>query len=50
MDPRLLALPQVQGDLNRVNIDPRARDALFARYGPGAAAQAAPDTTERTAA
>ncbi len=33
MDPRLLALPQVQGDLSRVNIDPRRRAALYARYG-----------------
>ena len=33
MDPRLLALPQVQGDLNRVNICPRRRAALWARHG-----------------
>ncbi len=37
MDKRLLALPQVRGDLNRVNIDPRARDRLWARYGSTAA-------------
>ncbi len=36
MDPRLLALPQVQGDLNRVNICPRRRAALWARYGHSA--------------
>jgi alkane 1-monooxygenase len=33
MDPRLLALPHVRGDLSRVNIDPRKRDAIHARYG-----------------
>jgi alkane 1-monooxygenase len=32
MDPRLMALPQVRGDLDRVNVDPRARAALQARY------------------
>jgi alkane 1-monooxygenase len=30
MDPRLLALPQVQGDLSRVNLDPRLRAARAA--------------------
>ena len=33
MDKRLLALPQVQGDLDLVNIDPEARPALFLEYG-----------------
>ena len=33
MDPRLLALPQVDGDLDRVNVDPRQRAALYERYG-----------------
>ncbi len=33
MDPRLLALPQIQHDLSRVNLDPRARPRLQARYG-----------------
>ena len=33
MDKRLLALPQVQGDLDLVNIDPAARPALFLEYG-----------------
>lgn len=33
MDKRLLALPQVDGDLGRVNIDPDARPSLFLRYG-----------------
>jgi alkane 1-monooxygenase len=33
MDRRLLALPQVQGDLDRLNIDPAARPSLFLKYG-----------------
>jgi len=33
MDPRLMALPQVQGDLRRVNVDPRRLAALSMRYG-----------------
>ena len=33
MDPRLLALPHVQGRLDRVNVDPRRRAALYRRYG-----------------
>ncbi len=33
MDPRLLALPFVRGDLARVNVDPRRRARLAARYG-----------------
>ena len=33
MDPRLLALPQVRGDLDRVNVDPRRREEIYARYG-----------------
>ena len=33
MDRRLLALPQVHGDLGRVNIDPKRRERLWARYG-----------------
>jgi len=37
MDKRLLALPQIQGDLSRVNVDPRSRAALEARYGTGRA-------------
>ena len=32
MDPRLLALPHVQGDLGKVNIDPRKRAQIHARY------------------
>ncbi|MCR9186040.1 MAG: alkane 1-monooxygenase [Halieaceae bacterium] len=33
MDPRLLALPHIRGDLGKVNIDPRKRAAIEARYG-----------------
>ena len=33
MDPRLLALPHVQGDLDRVNVDPRRRAELYRRHG-----------------
>jgi alkane 1-monooxygenase len=33
MDPRLMALPHVQGNLARVNVDPKRREALHARYG-----------------
>jgi alkane 1-monooxygenase len=35
MDPRLLALPHVQGDLERVNVDPRKRERIYERYGQG---------------
>lgn len=33
MDPRLMALPHVGGDLDRVNIDPRSAPSLFLRWG-----------------
>jgi len=33
MDKRLLELPHVQGDLDKLNIDPDARAAIFLRYG-----------------
>jgi alkane 1-monooxygenase len=33
MDPRLLALPHVQGDLDLVNVDPARRQEIYARYG-----------------
>jgi alkane 1-monooxygenase len=33
MDPKLLALPHVNGDLAKVNIDPRHHARLVARYG-----------------
>jgi alkane 1-monooxygenase len=32
MDPRLLALPQVAGDLGNVNVCPRRRKRLERRY------------------
>ncbi len=38
MDKRLLALPQVRGDLSRVNLDPQRRDELWTRYGGAATA------------
>jgi alkane 1-monooxygenase len=33
MDPRLMALPHVQCDLSKVNVDPARLNALQARYG-----------------
>ena len=33
MDKRLLALPHVNGDLDKVNIDPDARSGIFLQYG-----------------
>ena len=33
MDKRLLALPHVQGDLDKINIDPAAKPAIFLKYG-----------------
>jgi alkane 1-monooxygenase len=42
MNPRLLALPHVQGDLSRVNIDPRRHAAIHRRYGATATTAAAP--------
>jgi len=33
MDKRLLALPHVQGDLDKINIDPAASSAIFLKYG-----------------
>jgi alkane 1-monooxygenase len=35
MDERVLALPHIQGDLSKVNIDPARRDAIYAKYGHG---------------
>jgi alkane 1-monooxygenase len=35
MDKRLMALKNIDGDLERINIDPRSRAKLFARYGSG---------------
>jgi len=33
MDKRLMALPHVAGDLDRVNIDPQARPSIFLKWG-----------------
>ena len=33
MDPRLLALPHIDGDLDKVNIDPDARPSIFLKWG-----------------
>ena len=33
MDKRLLALPHIKGDLDKVNICPDARPAMFLKYG-----------------
>jgi len=33
MDKRLLELPNVQGDLDKINIDPDAQAAIFLKYG-----------------
>jgi alkane 1-monooxygenase len=33
MDPRLLDLPHVRGDLGKVNVDPREESRIRARYG-----------------
>jgi alkane 1-monooxygenase len=39
MDPRLLALPHIRGDFSRINVCPKRRDALLARYGAVASAR-----------
>jgi len=33
MDKRLMSLPHIQGDLDRVNIDPDARASIFLKWG-----------------
>ncbi len=33
MDPRLMALSHIQGDLDKVNIDPDARPGIFLKWG-----------------
>ena len=33
MDPKLLALPHIDGDLDKINLDPDRRDALVRKYG-----------------
>lgn len=37
MDKRLLALPHIQGDLDKVNVDPDKRQMLYERYGQASA-------------
>jgi alkane 1-monooxygenase len=32
MDPRLMALPHIRGDMNKINLDPGKREHLLARY------------------
>lgn len=44
MDKRLLALPHVNGDLSKLNIDPGKRDSIYAKYGKGQAAPASAAT------
>jgi alkane 1-monooxygenase len=36
MDPKLLALPHIDGDLARINLDPASADAIRRRYGKAA--------------
>jgi len=38
MDPRLLALPHVRGDLDKVNIDPAKREKILKKYARSAVA------------
>jgi alkane 1-monooxygenase len=33
MDKRVLGLPHVQGDLSKVNICPKKREQIMAKYG-----------------
>jgi alkane 1-monooxygenase len=33
LDPRLLALPHIDGDLSKVNVDPDAKQSIYAKYG-----------------
>ena len=35
MDKRVLALPHINGDLSKVNIEPDCREAINAKYGHG---------------
>jgi len=39
MDPRLLALPHIRGDLSKINVCPARREALRARYAAVAASR-----------
>lgn len=33
MDPKLLALPHVKGDIDKINVDPRKKEKLCKKYG-----------------
>jgi alkane 1-monooxygenase len=33
LDARLLALPHIDGDLSKVNVDPDAEQRIYAKYG-----------------
>lgn len=33
LDPRLLALPHINGDLSKINIDPEAKQHIYGKYG-----------------
>ncbi len=43
MDPRLLSLPQIQGNLEKVNIDPAASERIKLRYGRATGSETSPD-------
>ena len=34
MDPRLIALPHIDGDITKVNVDPDEKARLYAKYPP----------------
>ena len=42
MDKRLMALPHVSGDLDKVNVDDRARASLHRQWGGKSTAEPAP--------
>ena len=42
MDKRLLALPHINGDISKVNIDPGKRESIHTKYGKG---QLSPEST-----
>lgn len=42
MDQKLIALPHISGDVEKINIDPERRDAVLRRYPELAAGSAAP--------
>ena len=36
MDKRLMAIPHINGDMNKVNVDPKHADRLWNQYGKAA--------------